>query len=143
MKRQHRLLTVSLVLAALVAPAVLDQDNFPLATYPMYARSRGDAVAVATVNGITSSGEFSRLSLQLIGESDDPLIVGALVRDAVRGGTPAVTALCRRVAARVAADGAEFDRIEVVTETHDVVSHTSDQPSLVSRDVHQTCDVTS
>ena len=62
MRQWRRRLTVTFVVAALVAPALFNRDSFPLATYPMYSRSRGDVVAVATANGVTSSGQALRLS---------------------------------------------------------------------------------
>lgn len=147
---RHRLVIVA-VLAALIAPAIFDHDDFPFATYPMYAQSRGDVVSVATANGITAAGDESRLTLDVIGESDDPLIVAALVRDAVRGGQTETDALCRQIANRAAGDGdgdrdaigAGFDQIMIVSESHNVVDHTSDRQSLVSRQVHTTCPVPS
>ncbi len=141
MTRRRRRLAVTIVVAALVAPAVFDRDSFPLSTYPMYSRTRGDVVGVATANGITSSGESFRLSLSAIGDIDDPLIVEALVRDAVRGGPSATDDLCRDIAERLAGSTSDFDRVAVVTERHNVVDHASDRPSLVSREVHSTCEV--
>lgn len=141
MRRRRRRLVVTLVIAALVAPVVFDRDSFPLSTYPMYSRTRGDVVAVATANGITAAGDSFRLSLDAIGDIDDPLIVEALVRDAVRDGPAGTDALCRDIADRLADSTDDFDRVAVVTERHNVVDHASGRPSLVSREVHSTCEV--
>lgn len=141
MRQWRRRLTTVMVVAALIAPALLDHDDFPLATYPMYARSRGDVVAVATAEGATATGEVVRLSLGAIGDSDDPLIVEALVRDAIHRGPAATDALCHDIAGRVAEDTTDVERISIVTETHNVVDHASGRPSLVSRQVHTTCRV--
>lgn len=135
-----RLLATALVVAALVAPAIADRDGFPLATYPMYARARAAVVSVPTANGITTSGDQVRLSPQIIGDSDDPLIVTALVRDIVTAGSPEIDSFCVQVAERTVAAGVAVERIELVTETHDVVEHTSDRASLVSRQVHASCE---
>ena len=143
MRQWRRRLTVTFVVAALVAPVLFNRDSFPLATYPMYSRSRGDVVAVATANGVTLSGQAFRLSLDAIGDIDDPLIVEALVREAIRGGAEDTAALCQAIAARVAASTTDFDRISVVTETHNVVDHASGRPSLASLQVHATCEVES
>lgn len=152
---RHRFVIVA-VLAALLAPAVFDHDDFPFATYPMYATSRGDVVSVATANGVTTAGDESRLTLAVIGESDDPLIVAALVRDAVRGGLKETEMLCRQIAARVAGDNGvgrndrdvgdpetAFHQIMIVSESHNVIEHTSDRDSLVSRQIHTRCPVPS
>ena len=129
------------VLVALLAPALFNRDSFPLSTYPMYSRTRGDVVAVATANGLTGDGEPFRLSLEAIGDIDDPLIVETLVRDAIRGGTASAETLCRDIAARVATATTDFVQIEVVTERHDVVDHAAGRPSLADRQVHATCNV--
>lgn len=140
MVERRQWLMIVLVVAALVAPAVLDRDSFPLSTYPMYSRSRGEVVAIATANGVTESGDVLRLSLQTIGDIDDPLIVEALLRDAIAGGPDETETLCREIAGRVE-PAAGFDRISLVTERHDVVDHASGQPSLVSREEHTSCRV--
>ncbi len=137
----RRWLTTALVVAALIAPAIADRDGFPLATYPMYARSRGEVVALPTATGITATEERLRLSPQIIGDSDDPLIVSALLRDIVAAGSPRIEEFCREIAGRSVEAGVSIDRVELVTEAHNVVAHASDQPSLVSRQVHTTCEV--
>lgn len=137
----RRLIATAVVVAALIAPAILDRDGFPLATYPMYSQSRGAVVSVPTANGVTAFGQRVRLSLQIIGDSDDPLIVTALMRDIVAAGEPASDSFCFDVANRAAAAGTDVEHIELVTETHDVVDHTLGQTSLVSRQVHASCQV--
>jgi hypothetical protein len=136
-------LLVIVVLAALLVPAVADRDNFPLSTYPMYARSRGDVVSIVTANGVTPADEVVRLSLEVIGDIDDPLIVEALLRDAVRGGQTETDALCSRIADRVADDNTESNRVSIVTERHNVVDRAAGRSSLVERQVHATCVVPS
>ena len=142
MRARRRRVAVTLVLIAMLAPALTNRDSFPFSTYPMYSRTRGDVVAVATANGITADGDSFRLSLDAIGDIDDPLIVETLVRDAIRGGPQATAALCRDIAARVVSPDTDFDQIAVVTERHDVVAHASGRASLDSRDTHATCPVT-
>ena len=141
MTDQRRRVLVAVTVLLLVAPVALDRDSFPLSTYPMYASTRGDVVAVATANGITTSGDTERLSLALIGDIDDPLIVAALVRDAIRDGAGGAERLCRDIATRVRADSERFGQVEVVTERHDVVDHASGRESLESREVHAVCEV--
>lgn len=140
---RFRRVVVACAVVALVLPALVDRDSFPLSTYPMYSQSRGDVVTLATANGISSSGERTRLSLDLIGDSDDPLIVAALVRDAIRLGPDSSGRLCAEIAGRVAASGRDgsIARVEVVTESHDVVANTIGDASLAAREVHATCEV--
>lgn len=138
-----RRLIVALVVLALVLPALFDRDSFPLSTYPMYSQTRGDVVTLATANGLSAGDDRIRLSLDLIGESDDPLIVAALVRGAVRDGSTSSAQLCREIAGRVAGSGlrSEVVEVEVVTEAHDVVAHTEGRDSLEARNVHASCSV--
>jgi hypothetical protein len=86
MGRRTRLLITAGVVAALVAPVVLDRDGFPLSTYPMYSRVRGDEVTLRNRPGRRPDGSPSALTLGVIGDSDDPLIVAGELRDAIRGG---------------------------------------------------------
>ena len=134
----RRLITVA-VLAVLLLPVIRDRDSFPLSTYPMYAFERPDVVAFATAVGVDGEGVRHRLDLDLIGESDDPLIVASLVRQAVREGGGAAATLCTEIAARAVQRELNFATIEVVTERHDVVARATDELSLVSSDRHASC----
>ncbi len=138
MNTVRRLITVA-VLAALLLAVVRDRDSFPLSTYPMYAFERPDVVAFPTAVGVDHDGARHRLDLDLIGASDDPLIVASLVRQAVRGGEAA--ALCDQIAARSARRELDFTTIEIVTERHDVVARATGEPSLTSSDLHASCAV--
>jgi hypothetical protein len=130
------------VVAALVAPVVLDRDGFPLSTYPMYSRVRGDEVTLATAQAVGPEGSPSALTLGVIGDSDDPLIVAGELRDAIRGGR--ADQRCVGIAERALQweglpPGATT--IEVVTERHDVVTQVQGGDSLVERTVHASCEV--
>ncbi len=144
MGRRARILITAAVVGALVAPVVADRDGFPLSTYPMYSRARGDVVTFATARAVDVDGNASTLSLSVIGDSDDPLIVAGELRDAIRDGRADVR--CDGIAQRAAARGGLPDtiaRIEVVTERHDVVAQVEGDASLVDRTVHASCEVPS
>jgi len=132
------------VVAALVAPVVLDRDSFPLSTYPMYSRARGEAVTFATAQAVDADGNSSTLTLGVIGNSDDPLIVAGELRDAIRNDR--AEQRCEEIAQR-AADWsglpAGSTTIEVVTERHDVVVQVEGGDSILERTVHATCEVPS
>lgn len=134
-----------LVVAALVAPVVLDRDSYPLSTYPMYASARPAEVDLATADGVDASGGTHRLSLALIGESDDPLIVAGELREAIARGE--ADGRCAAIARRVANDGArsrsgdQLVAVEVAVERRDVIAHVRDEDALVVRTVKARCPV--
>jgi len=132
----------AIVAAALVAPVVLDRDGFPLSTYPMYSSARGEEVTLATAQAVDPEGIPSTLTLAVIGESDDPLVVAGELRDAIRDGR--ASQRCIAIAERAV----DWDAlahatvaIEVVTERHDVVAQVEGGDSLVDRTVHARCEV--
>jgi hypothetical protein len=129
-----------LVVGLMVMPVVLDRDSFPLSTYPMYSRARPAQVTIPSAIGFDEAGDEHRLTLRVIGASDDPLIVAGELRTAIAQGRAA--ARCEAIAAR-ASDGLAEDlalvRIEVVMERHDVVAQVTGEPSLLDRTVHADC----
>lgn len=144
MGRRARILITAGVVVALLVPLALDGDGFPLSTYPMYSRGRGDEVTFATAQAIDADGVTSALSLEVIGDSDDPLIVSGELRDAIRDGR--ADERCEEIARRAAMwSGLSFGSvsIEVVTERHDVVAQVEGDSSMLDRTVHATCEVRS
>ena len=108
-------------------------DSYPLSTYPMFA---GDRDRVASVSTVVAEGE--RLSSQVIGGTDEPMLAAESVVDAIRA--DATAALCAEVAARAASDhpGAT---LEVVTERYDTLAWFDDQRTPIERTVWATCEV--
>ncbi len=142
MGRRSRILITAGVVGALVAPVLLDRDGFPLSTYPMYSRARGDAVTFATAQAVDDAGAVTTLTLAVIGDSDDPLIVAGELRDAIRDGR--AQQRCEEIAQRAAAwEGLPPNTasIDVVTERHDVVAQVQGESSVLDRTVHATCSV--
>jgi hypothetical protein len=140
-ERRTRIVITAGFVGALVAPVLLDRDSFPLSTYPMYSRSRGDAVTFATAQAVDEAGRPSTLTLAVIGDSDDPLIVAGELRDAIRDGR--AQQRCEEIAARAVAWSGlppETSTIEVVTERHDVVARVEGAASLLERTVHASCE---
>lgn len=137
----RRWLTSAVVLAVLVFPAVADRDSYPLSTYPVYATAREQTGVVHTAVGIADDGEFERLTLGLIADTDDPLIAEERVADAVR--QDRADALCTTIASRVARSdrGSRFRLIEVVTERLDFVLVAAERAAPLSRTVHAQCAV--
>lgn len=141
MHRRGRALVTGLVVGALVSPVVLDADSFPLSTYPMYSRVRGDEVTFVTAYGLDEEERSHRLSLGAIGDSDDPLIVAGELRAAISAGR--AQERCDEIARRAPAsvDGHDLVALEIVDERHDVLALAAGEPSLVDRRQHAVCDV--
>jgi hypothetical protein len=142
MDRRARILVTAGVVGALVAPVVLDRDSLPLSTYPMYSRARGEEVTLPTAQAVDTAGRRSSLTLQVIGASDDPLIVAGELRTAIRDDL--ADRRCAEIAGRAATWSELPDTavgIEVVTERHDVVARAGGEPSLLRRTVHASCEV--
>jgi len=140
--RRTRIVITAGFVGALVAPVLFDRDGFPLSTYPMYSRSRGAAVTFATAQGVDEAGRPSTLTLTVIGDSDDPLIVAGELRDAIRDGR--AQQRCEEIATRAVGWSGlppETSSIEVVTERHDVVARAEGAASLLERTVHASCDL--
>ena len=136
MRRAARSLSVVGVLAVLAAPVVFDHDSFPLSTYPMYARTRGTEVSFVTAQGLRGD-EPVALSLGVIGDSDDPLVVAGELRSALL--RDEADERCREIAGRV--DDPSIATVEVVTELHDTVVRLRGRDSLLRRTVHARCEV--
>lgn len=144
MDRRARILITAGVFVALVAPVVFDRDGFPLSTYPMYSSARGDVVSLATAQAVDAEGRTSALTLAVIGDSDDPLIVAGELRDAIRDGR--ADRRCDEIAERAADWGGlpvGSITIEIAIERHDVVAQVEDRSSLLERTVRASCEVPS
>lgn len=140
--RRGRILVTVGAVAALVAPVVLDHDGFPLSTYPMYAQARDASVTFATAQAVDDGDGRWTLSLGVIGDSDDPLIVAGELRAAIGDGR--AEHRCREIARRAAVWGGLADEatsIEVVVERRDVIAHVSGDGGLLDRTVHATCEI--
>lgn len=134
------------VLVAVVAVATVlapmfgspASDGFPLSTYPMFARDRGDDLRVDTVVGRDTGGAVVRLSPELISGSDEPVLAAVTVSRALAAGRE--ESLCDEVAARVVDAGRTDVRVvEVVSEHHDLDRFAPDEP--LSRRPRARCEV--
>lgn len=143
--RRRWALATGAVVVVLLVPVALDRDSFPLSTYPMYSQARPARVVLPTAVGIDDVGDARRLSLGLIGDSDDPLVVAGELREAIARGT--VDERCEEIARRVGASGAPgttdggFVAVEVVLEHHDVVDQAVGDPPALRREVVARCEV--
>jgi hypothetical protein len=127
-----------LAVAAVLSPAVHERDGYPLSTYPMFSRDRGRLAVIDTAVGWTASGERERLNPAIIAGGIEVIRAAVTVSRSIRNGD--TDALCAEIAAR-AARRRDLVRVEVVSETHDVVDYftVSKKPQGVT--VHSSCPV--
>jgi hypothetical protein len=110
-------------------------DGFPLSTYPMFSRDRGQVVEVPTVVALGDDGEVERLPPSVIADTDQVLVAAAAVRRAVDGGPAAAGALCAEVAERAGGRGTS---VAVVVERHDAIAWSAgDREPLDRREVSE------
>jgi hypothetical protein len=134
--------TVAIAGVVLVAtPAVLGRDSFPLSDYPMFADDRGRESVIATAVGVTADGDRERLSPELIGGTDEPVLAAAAAARATVSSSGAA-ALCDDIAAR-AGGRDDLRAIEVVTERYDTVAYFESDEPPESTTVHARCPVES
>ncbi len=62
-RRWRQPLVLAGVVGILVVPVVLDSDDFPLSTYPMYSRTRPAEVDFVTAQAVRSDGTVVALGL--------------------------------------------------------------------------------
>jgi hypothetical protein len=132
---RHRIAAV-ICLAAVVSPAVIGRDSFPLSTYPMYADGGSRLDTLATAVGVDAAGTVHRLSLATIADTSDPLIAESSLYEAIRAGR--AEAACVQIAGRA---GGFLVRIEVVEERHDLVARAQHKDSLLERHLDASCEV--
>lgn len=125
--RRHRAAAVALALGlvGIVAAPVArppTHDGFPLSTYPMFAQPRRTLQSLDYAFGETATGERRALRPRLVGSGE--VLQAMSVINRARA-TRTLPALCKAIAARVAADAryADVARIRIVTGTHDAVEY--------------------
>ena len=116
-------------------------DSFPISTYPMFARPRGQPTLYAAIARATDGSE-RRLTPSLIG-SEEVLQAKVLIARSVEQGPAAAQALCQDIAGRVAASaaGAELRAIEIVMRRYDPIAYFVSGPEPLEQAVVQTCPV--
>ncbi len=116
--------TLTCVLLPLSWPA--SRDSFPLSNYPMFARGRRSATLNATYAvAYDAAGGRHWVPPPLVGNRE-VLQSRALLERAARGGSVSIGALCRSIAARVAAVGGELAgavEVRIVRGRHDSIAY--------------------
>lgn len=128
--------TATLVLLALLAwPLTRARDSFPFSSFPMFAHGRPDAItSVDHLIAVAADGTRRAVPPRLVA-NDEVLQADTTLRSALRRGKKAAGALCRQVAARVAADPEWSDivRLELVTEKFDAIRYFAGDTAPIAR----------
>jgi hypothetical protein len=116
--------TLTCVLLPLSWPQ--SRDSFPLSNYPMFARGRRSATLNATYSvAYDAAGGRHWVPPPLVGNRE-VLQARAVLDRAARGGPEMIAALCRSIAARVAAAGGELTgavEVRIVRGRHDSIAY--------------------
>lgn len=128
-------------LAVLSPLAAMDADSFPISSYPMFARPRGQPTLYAAV-ARAADGSERRLSPSWLGTSE-VLQAKVLIQRSVARGPEATRALCREVAERIAAapDGRGLRSVEIVRRRYDPVGYFVAGPEPLEQELLERCAV--
>ena len=128
--------------AAVLSPlAAMDEDSFPLSSYPMFARPRGQPVLYAVV-ALARDGSERRLAPSWLGSSE-VLQAKVLIQRSVEQGPSATRALCRSVAERLAAapEADDLLSVEIVRRRYDPVAYFVAGPEPLEQERIERCSV--
>lgn len=116
-------------------------DSFPISTYPMFARPRGQPTLYAAI-ARAADGSERRLTPSLVG-SEEVLQAKVLIARSVEQGPAAAQALCQAIAGRIAASpsGADLRAVEIVRRRYDPIAYFVSGPEPLEQAVLQTCPV--
>jgi len=139
-KKLAAALLTSVMVVLVVSPVFRSPptDSFPLSTFPMFSDLVEPVVAIDVVVGIDTTGASVSLGPRVIAGTDEVIIAGSIVRQAVRGGAASAAQLCDDVVSRVGADKG-LTAIEVRTETVDAIAWFSGSSQPLSTQVHHRC----
>lgn len=133
----------ALVVVAIVGPVLRSppKDSFPLSTFPMFSTLIDPLVDVDYVVGVDAAGNDVTLDPETIAGTDEVIIAGSVVTQAVRAGDGAVATLCLAAAERLAGRDGAVVALEVRTDRVDAIAWFDGNPTPLLTRVHGRCDV--
>lgn len=137
-RRVASVVSVAAILVVLL-PAWLERDSYPLSTYPMFSYRRDRVAVIDTAVGFETDGRRVRLTPTIIAGGSEVIHAAVAVSTAIEQGD--ADALCHEIAARATARRPALVRIQIVSETHDVVTYFAGDPTPRSSVVHATCEM--
>ncbi len=134
------------VAVAVLSPALLGRgDDFPLSTFPMFSHAIDPVGSIDTVVGVTTEGVEVRLPPEIAAGTDEVIVAGSVVSDAVSSGPEALSRLCAAAASRLAADPASrfgnVVTVEIRTETYDAIAWFRGDRAPLSLETRVGCEV--
>ena len=129
---------------AMLLPPLRDppRDSFPLSTYPMFSWVVEPVRWVDLAVGLDVAGADVTLDPDAIGGTDEVIVAGSTVRQAVRNGRS--DELCREIAERVADDGpSSVTAIEIRSDQIDARRWYDGDRTPLDRAVRASCEVPS
>jgi hypothetical protein len=145
MERLHAYGLSLLLIGTLAYPGFVppDEDGFPLSTYPMFSQHRPRVNEVVSAVAVGPGLELP-LPPAYVANSEAMQAMVTL-KKTLRAGKRASQALCKRAAARLAADAdAEFaraERVELVTARLDSIDFLGGRATPQGRRVHARCPI--
>lgn len=117
------------------------KDSFPISSYPMFARPRPKTV-VSFADAVDARGHAQRLAPEFVA-NDEVMQAAHTVRNAIDAGSERLTALCDRIAARVARDPqlSALVRVRLIQARFDSVGYFAHAPEPEESTVHYECPV--
>ena len=128
--------TVIVIVVVGVFPIVANRDSFPLSTYPMFSYRRTTTESVDTAVLAEADGRIRRLAPSTIAATDEVVLAGATVSDAIASGSS--PQLCAEIAARADRDGLSGE-VQIVTERFDSIDWYQGDREPLERTVHASC----
>lgn len=126
--------------AAVLSPlGAMDQDSFPISSYPMFARPRGQPELYAVV-ARAADGREVRLPATVVASSE-PLQTKVLIQRTVELGAEAMQVLCRSVAARVVDSPDDLRSVEIVRRRYDPIAYFTRGPEPLEQARLSSCRV--
>jgi hypothetical protein len=137
-RRVASVVSVAAILVVLL-PAWIERDSYPLSTYPMFSYRRDRVAVIDTAVGYETDGGRVRLTPTIIAGGSEVIHAAVTVSTAIEQGD--ADALCHEIAERATARRPALVRIQIVSETHDVVTYFAGDPTPLASVVHATCEV--
>jgi hypothetical protein len=129
--------------AAVLSPlANMAADSFPISSYPMFARPRGQPTLYALA-GRRRDGSELRLPAEVVGSSE-VLQTKVLIQRSVEQGPDAMRNLCQSVAARIAESPARYGSpatVEIVRRRFDPIAYFEKGPEPIEQERLMHCKV--
>lgn len=144
----HRLYAYAVSVAALLivgSPATknIDDDGFPLSTYPMFAYPKGRVVSVTSALAVSESGGSTPVPPRYIANTETMQAIRTLL--AVARKPRESLELCQAIASRLrtarAPELRDARRVEIVTGRVDAIDYLAGRATPSSRRLHARCDV--